>query len=482
LFGLADLAMDSFLYPGSLRYTLGVRFGTLPIHAALLGRLYLQPVPSPRLLRVCELGMFTLAVAGISVMMIPLGGLNSIYFGGVLLCVGVRGAFKAERWQDGILPCLLIVGAHVAAVVGGLLLVPSRRAELLDPGLLASFVIQLCFIVCAAAFGVIAANTFWTLRRQVFEARSIGKYRLVRAIGQGGMGEVWRAYHPGLKRDVAVKLVRPDRDPTLTHRFEREVQATIRLSHPNTIRVFDYGVTEDGISYYVMELLEGCNLKELVTHDGPLDPARALYLGAQAASALAEAHDLGIVHRDIKPENIFVTAVGRTSDFVKILDFGIAKAISHSESTSLTRTGVRMGTPGYIAPEVFSGGDVDARADVYALGAVLYFMLAGAPPFRGDDERAVVRAQLAGALQPLGVAQSGVMPSSLEAIIRRCLCADPALRFADASELFAAMSHCDDIAAWKPGPPRPLPANRPSATASRSTASAAIAVGFERKL
>src|SRR5262249_2242013 len=168
VFGLADVAMDTFLHPGSLRYTLGIRFGTLPFHAAFLGRLYLQPVPSPRMLRFCELGMFTLAVVGISGMMIPLGGLNSIYFGGVLLCVGVRGAFKAERWQDGILPCALIVGAHTVAVVGGILVIPSMRQQLLDPGLLASFVVQLCFIVCAGAFGVIAANTFWTLRKQVF--------------------------------------------------------------------------------------------------------------------------------------------------------------------------------------------------------------------------------------------------------------------------------------------------------------------------
>jgi serine/threonine-protein kinase len=397
--------------------------------------------------------MFTLAVVAISVMMMFLGGLGSIYFGGVMLVIGARGAFGAERWQEGIVPNAVMVVAHVAAILGAVAWVPDWREQIRDAGALATFAVQLGLIISTASFGVIAGNTAWSLRRQVFEARNIGKYRLVRAIGRGGMGEVWRAYHPGLKREVAVKLLRPHPDASMTQRFEREVQATIRLSHPNTVRVFDYGVTDDGISYYVMELLQGCTLHQLVDREGPLDCARVVYLGAQAAGALAEAHDLGIVHRDVKPENIFVTAVGRTGDFVKILDFGIAKAINFDQGTALTQTGIRLGTPGYMAPEVFSE-EAGAPADVYAMGAVLYFMLAGTPPFSGEDQRSLMIAQFAGPPPPPSTRGKRHVPSSLESVVQRCLRPNPSERFPNASALLDALQACRDVGSWEPAPSR----------------------------
>jgi serine/threonine-protein kinase len=264
------------------------------------------------------------------------------------------------------------------------------------------------------------------------------------------MGEVWRAYHPGLKRDVAVKLLRPDRDPSLGQRFEREVQSTIQLSHPNTIRVFDYGITDDGISYYVMELLEGCTVRDLVAREGPLDARRARHLAMQAAGALAEAHDRGIVHRDVKPENIFVTTVGRIGDFAKILDFGIAKAINSEEGGGLTRTGIRMGTPGYIAPEILAGHEATAAADVYALGAVLHFMLLGTPPFQSENGHSLRSAQLE-ETRPSAPRRETV-PTSLEAVVQRCLCPDPSARFTDAAAVLSALHACDDIGTWDPAP------------------------------
>jgi len=371
-----------------------------------------------------------------------------------MLVVGARGAFAAERWQEGIVPNTLMVAAHVLALLWGVTALPSFRPQLADGGALVSFGVQLGLILSTAGFGVIAGNTAWTLRRQVFEARSIGKYRLVRAIGQGGMGEVWRAYHPGLKRDVAVKLLRPDRDPSLQQRFEREVQSTIQLSHPNTIRVFDYGITEDGISYYVMELLEGCTVRDLVVREGPLDARRVLYLAIQAAGALAEAHDCGIVHRDVKPENIFVTTVGRTGDFAKILDFGIAKAINSQEGDGLTRTGIRMGTPGYIAPEILLGHEAAASADVYALGAVLHFMLIGAPPLQSEKERSLQNARSENPHAPVSTWRSDSVPASLDAVVQRCLCPEPSARFTDAAAVLAALHACDDVGTWHPAPLR----------------------------
>src|SRR5262249_2757478 len=159
---------------------------------------------------------------------------------------------------------------------------------------------------------------------------SLGRYKLKTRIGEGGMGEVWVAYHNGLKRDVAVKILRNDDDDDAdatqaVTRFEREVRATTELTHPNTVRLYDYGVTDDGLCYYVMELLSGENLESLAARDAPLPSARAIHLLLQAARALAEAHARGIVHRDVKPANIFVTNAGGEDDFVKVLDFGIAK-------------------------------------------------------------------------------------------------------------------------------------------------------------
>ena len=233
------------------------------------------------------------------------------------------------------------------------------------------------------------------VRRQVFEARSLGRYRLTRRLGAGGMGEVWLAHHAALKRDVAVKILRPGAEghtPGSIARFEREVRATAELVHPNTVRVFDYGVTDDGLQYYAMELLSGVDMATLVEREGALPPARALLLIGQASRALAEAHDHGIVHRDIKPENLFVTSLGGEPDFVKVLDFGIAKV--SAGDTTMTSAGSVLGTPAFISPEVATGLPADARSDVYALGAVLYFLLSGCRPFEAASIGAMLVAHI----------------------------------------------------------------------------------------
>lgn len=253
--------------------------------------------------------------------------------------------------------------------------------QLRDPVTMALAVLQGALILGTVAFSVIGGNAAWAIRRQLFEARRVGVYRLVKRIGVGGMGEVWAAFHPGLRRNIALKILRFDGDGDARSllRFEREAQATSELSHPNTVRIFDFGFTPDGLAYYAMELLEGIDLNQLVQRDGPLPPKRAVHILDQASRALAEAHDRGIVHRDVKPANLFVATAGGEDDFVKLLDFGVAK-LTNEGKAALTQTGWIGGTPAFMSPEVVAGGDADARSDVYGLGCVLYFALTGKPP------------------------------------------------------------------------------------------------------
>jgi serine/threonine-protein kinase len=252
-----------------------------------------------------------------------------------------------------------------------------------------------------------------------------------------------------LKRDVAVKILRPEqqeRSASAQARFEREVHATAELVHPNTVRVFDYGSTEDGVWYYVMELLEGETLAEHVYRLGPLSPARAVHVVGQAARALGEAHERGIVHRDVKPENLFLTSLGGEHDFVKVLDFGIAKI--QSAATDMTDAGCVLGTPAYISPEVAVGKEADARSDVYGLGSVLYFLLCGRPPFEADTARALIWSHVHEQVAPPSRMLGRPLPPDLEAVVMRALAKDPTSRYPNAAELALALASCSLAGTW----------------------------------
>jgi hypothetical protein len=288
------------------------------------------------------------------------------------------------------------------------------------------------------------------MRDAALAARQLGQYRLEEKIGAGGMGSVYKAQHALLRRPTAVKLLEPAKMSDLAiARFEREVQLTSQLTHPNTVAIFDFGRTPEGIFFYAMEFLDGINLEELVAHAGPLPDGRVTALLRQVCGSLAEAHALGLIHRDIKPANIIVGVRGGMADFVKVLDFGLARAVGHERDARLTAAGDLTGTPLYLAPEAIERPDsVDARTDLYAIGAVGYFLLTGKPVFEGESIMEVCMKHLKEAPVPPGEKAGRAIDSTLETLILRCLAKDPAGRPRDAMSVMAELTRCSQADGW----------------------------------
>ncbi|MFN8180061.1 MAG: serine/threonine-protein kinase [bacterium] len=300
-------------------------------------------------------------------------------------------------------------------------------------------------ILVCTGIGVFHAARSFRLARAASRARSLGNYQLVELLGKGGMGEVWRAKHRLLARPAAVKLIRagaaagsPESSgATALRRFEREAQATAALTSPNTVAIYDFGINDDGVFYYVMELLEGMDLRTLVEKTGPVPSARAIRFLRQACASLADAHGAGLIHRDVKPANLFACRRGLDYDFVKVLDFGLVKGTSDGEGASqLTAEGVTSGTPAFMAPEMALGGrDVDARADLYALGCVGYWLLTGQLVFEGPSSVSIlVQHAKEPPVRPSRRTEMAVDPE-LEQVVMDLLAKDPAERPASARRL-----------------------------------------------
>lgn len=252
--------------------------------------------------------------------------------------------------------------------------------------------------------------------------QELGQYTLLYKIGEGGMGVVYRARHALLRRPTAVKVLPAERtSPTGVARFEREVQLTAELAHPNIVAVYDFGRTPDGSFYYAMELLDGVDVQRLVEEDGPLPPARVVHLLLQAADALAEAHQVGLIHRDVKPANLLVGNKSRRPDHLTVLDFGLAKDVSDVDA-KLSGTQDITGTPLYMSPEaIMDPKQVDGRSDIYALGAVAYWMLTGAPPFTGRTIVEICAAHLHKAPEAPSTRLGSALPTDLEELVLQCL-------------------------------------------------------------
>jgi hypothetical protein len=291
----------------------------------------------------------------------------------------------------------------------------------------------------------VISRVVYGLRAEVREARRFGQYVLERKIGEGAMGVVYRATHAMLRRPAAIKLLLKDRasEADLV-RFEREVQLTSRLVHPNTISIFDYGRTAEGVFYYVMEYLDGLDLQSLVDQYGPVEPPRAIHILAQISGALAEAHALGLIHRDIKPANIVLTERPDEPDVVKVVDFGLVKTFGGSVAESAAGDAI-TGTPLYMAPEAISRPDtVDGRSDLYAVGAVAYFLLTGQHVFEAATVLEVCSKHMLEAPVPPSERSGKPLPADLEAIVLGCLAKDRNDRPASAAVLRTSVLACAD--------------------------------------
>ncbi|MCI0639371.1 MAG: serine/threonine protein kinase [Gemmataceae bacterium] len=363
-----------------------------------------------------------------------------------LLLIFTYAMFIPNNWRRAALFIGALALAPVLLVIGMRLAYPEVAAAMTGM----DFMQHVLVMVVAAVAAVFGTHHINKLRREAFEAKQLGQYRLIQPLGVGGMGEVHLAEHRMLKRPCAVKLIRAEQagDPNALARFEREVQLTAQLSHWNTIEIYDYGRTEDGTFFYVMEYLPGLSLEELLERHGPLPAERVIHLLRQTCQGLREAHAIGLIHRDIKPGNIFVSQRGGLFDVAKLLDFGLVKPVAEIPSARLTQEGAISGTPLYMSPEQARGlGDVDARSDIYSLGAVAYTLLTGRPPFVRASPFEVMIAHARDNVVPPSQLRADV-PTDLEGIIVRCLAKSPEDRFQDAESLDLALAECSAADRW----------------------------------
>jgi serine/threonine-protein kinase len=288
----------------------------------------------------------------------------------------------------------------------------------------------------------------------VLEARKLGQYRQHEKLGVGGMGEVYLGEHVLMRRPCAIKVIHRDMaaDPTQMSRFEREVRAMATLTHWNTVEVYDYGRTDDGTFYYVMEYLPGQNLESLVGRNGPLPPARVIHLLRQVCGALREAHAIGLLHRDIKPSNIIACERGGVHDVVKLLDFGLVQSIGLADvSPRLTTQGTILGSPQYMSPEQARGrSDLTPASDIYSVGGVAYFLLTGHSPFVRETVMELLIAHATDRVEPPRSVRPDI-PADLEAVVLRCLEKEPSQRFADVAQLERALARCGVADEWTEG-------------------------------
>ncbi|MFO0696512.1 MAG: serine/threonine-protein kinase [Polyangiales bacterium] len=413
----------------------GGLLGAVALGAAL-ARVRRGPIPGELGIRAILALGYAVPIVAVSLIAPSYRGITSPLGHAVLTIVTAYGiTVPRPVWRSGpflaILVAIYPLGMAIVAAFQ-----PGLAAQFDDPRLAADFREMGMSQAVGALLACTASHAQWKLRRGLLEGRERKRYRIDSLLARGGMADIYRAFHPGLGREVALKVLSVASEPTAMARFVREVRATAALRHPHTVRILDCGTTAEGHPYYAMELLEGVHLGRLVELAGPLPPSRATYLVLAAARAIAEAHRRGLVHRDLKPENVFVCVRGAEHDFVKVLDFGIARSVV--EAAGLTAEGTLVGTPSYMPIEQALGEKVDARADVFALGAVLYFALTGSPPFPGRTLGEALSALASGPAVPPS-ARGFDVPRDLESVVLRCLARAPAERFADASELAQAL-------------------------------------------
>ena len=340
-------------------------------------------------------------------------------------------------------------------VVIGLMMATGFTSARAEPGV---FFIGLVFpYLLVAGMAYVGARVVYQLGTEVKRARELGSYRLEEKLGEGGMGEVWRARHRMLARPAAIKLIRRSEgdgraavSEEAARRFEREAQVIARLRSPHTVELFDFGRSEDGAFYYVMELLDGLDAESLVRRFGPIPSERAIYLLRQVCHSLSEAQSCGLVHRDIKPANIFLCRYGEEYDFVKVLDFGIVGSVRNAADTTAVHTGEHRvkGTPAFIAPEQAMGREVDGRADIYAVGCLAYWFLTGQLVFTAETPMALLVQHAKTPPAPPSTRTDRPIPRALDDLVLSCLSKDPADRPQSARELSLRLLELEGVSRW----------------------------------
>lgn len=314
-----------------------------------------------------------------------------------------------------------------------------------------AFLALICLLVGMS--GIIFGAT-WAMRsllHRIDQVVQLGQYKIVDRIGEGATGSVYLARHSMLQRPTALKILKPDAlSRENIARFEQEVKMTSKLTHPNTVEIYDYGRSPDGTFYYAMEYIRGITIDKLINMEGAVPPARIIFILRQVCGSLEEAHDAGLVHRDIKPPNIMVCQRGMLSDVVKVLDFGLVKDVG--TDMHLTQSDIVGGTPPYIAPERLRDPKlVDPRSDLFSIGAIAYAMLAGQEIFSGDSPMEVCSRVLSESPPLPSLVLGGTSPSpQLEAVIMRCLVRNTAKRFQSSADLAEALNAIDDAGEWGP--------------------------------
>ena len=420
---------------------------------------------SPRQTVAMDYLVFVLGGVLLGLMAVPLGGLTCRYSQGVMIFVFARCTVFPLPWRRAIPVPLACISGYPIALAAASLFAPELRAQWHDRTALGFLLDGQMFVLAGTAVGIFGSHVIDHAQRQVQQARQLGNYRLKVRIGRGASGDVWLARQVALERDVALKVLRDQswRSEEAVRRFTLEARAASRLKHPNTIRIFDFGASDDGVLFIAMELLEGLDADALVAASGPVPAARVLHLARQACGSLAEAHARGILHRDIKPANLFVARVGGVLDMLKVLDFGVARL--QGPAHAQTEEGTLFGTPDFMSPEMCGGEPLDARSDVYSLGASLYYLLTGTALFPDRSVLEVIMMHVSKLPERPSV-RVATVPADLDAVVMKCLAKAPADRYQSIDELAAALAACADAgrwtqadalawwSAWRLGPPR----------------------------
>jgi len=451
-----DLFVTQIAGEGNLVLFLSMQSVGTVLGLAAFWRLRRPPEPSVRTLWALDLTVFTTISTLCSIESLAYRGIDSPYAAGIIVVLVARGTSTFAPWRQGAV--LFGVPALAYPLTVGISAMFDERvaAQLRDPAAMGTFFTVVYLIATTWLLLTCGGHFAWNLRQEAMNARHVGRYRLDRRLGSGGMADVWAAFDLTLKLQVALKTVQSRPGSSALERFEREVRALAQLAHPNTVRVLDYGATEDGLLYYAMELLHGENLRELAARQRGLEAGRVVRIAVQVLRALGEAHDKGIVHRDIKPENIFLADLGGEREVVKLLDFGIAKATT-SDDVALTHTGHVVGTPAFMAPEVIRGRPADVRSDLYSLGATLYYALSARLPFIDDNQSALFESHLSREPEPLESVCSRPVPVGMLRVVARCMAKDPAERYHSTHDLLDALRAIDTL--WVSSHARPQSAS-----------------------